>query len=312
MAQPTMASYLGAVNVDVPGVLVGHWSDQEARTGCTVVLLPDATVCSGEVRGGAPATREFELLDPRRLVAHVNAVVLSGGSAFGLASCEGVVDWCVEHDRGFATDAGVVPIVVGMSLFDLLVGDGSVRPGAAQGRLAAEAAAATFATGPVGAGTGATAGKWRGRELGYDAGFGAVTVTRGDLVVQAYVAANPAGDIDDGVAAQQIASGTFDWPVDPDQAAGDDSGEGGAGASGAFANTTLGVIVTNAALDKGQCRLVAEGGHDGFARALFPPHRLVDGDAIVAAATGTIEAPVDVVRTMGVVAVEQAIRSLRP
>lgn len=294
------------MNVDVPGVLVGHWSDPDARTGCTVLVLPDATVCSGEVRGGAPATREFELLDPRRLVSHINAVVLSGGSAFGLASCDGVVEWCVEHGHGFETEAGVVPIVVGMSLFDLLVGDGSVRPGSTQGRLAVEAASDAFETGTVGAGTGATAGKWRGRELGYDAGFGSATTTKDDLVVQAFVAVNAAGDIDDGAAATAIAAGSFDWPPDPSEvpASAETSTD-------AFTNTTIGVVVTNAALTKGECLLIAEGGHDGFARAIFPPHRTVDGDAIVAAATGVVPAPVDVVRTLAVVAVEQAIRSLQ-
>jgi len=294
------------VIVDVPGVLVGHWSDLEARTGCSVVLLPDGAVCSGEVRGGAPATREFALLDPQRLVGQVNAIVLSGGSAFGLSACDGVMDWCRDNERGFATDAGVVPIVVGMSLFDLLVGDSSVRPGPVEGRRAAEAASDTFDTGVVGAGSGATAGKWTGRENSYDAGFGAFSVTKGALVVQALVAVNAAGDIDDGQAAGAIAAGEFEWPPEPA------STDGSSEASGeAFTNTTLGVVVTNAALTKGDCRLVAEGGHDGFARAIFPPHRLVDGDAVVAAATGVVEAPADVVRTLAVVAMEQAIRSLR-
>lgn len=284
---------------------MGHWSNSEARTGCSVVLLPEGTVCSGEVRGGAPATREFALLDPLRLVSQVDAVVLSGGSAFGLAACDGVMDWCIDHERGFATDAGVVPIVVGMSLFDLLTGDGSVRPTAAHGRLAVESASTTFETGMVGAGTGATAGKWVGREHGYDAGFGSATASRQDLVVQAFVAVNAAGDIDDGVAAAAIANGTFDWPPDAAPEAASDT-------DGAFTNTTLGVVVTNATLTKGECKIIAEGGHDGFARAIFPPHRTVDGDAIVAGATGLVAAPVDVVRTLAVVAVERAIRSLAP
>jgi L-aminopeptidase/D-esterase-like protein len=116
----------------IEGVTAGHWTDVEARTGCTVVLLPDGTVASGEVRGGAPGTREFELLRPERLVAHVDAVVLTGGSAFGLAACDGVVRWCEEQGRGFVTRAGRVPIVVGAVLYDLGVGDALVRPGAGE------------------------------------------------------------------------------------------------------------------------------------------------------------------------------------
>ena len=116
---------------DVPGVRVGHWTDRDALTGCTVVLFPEGTLASGEVRGGAPATREFDLLDPHRLVHRLDAVVLSGGSAYGLAAADGVMRWLEERGVGFPTSAGPVPIVVGASLFDLAVGDaiGSSRPG---------------------------------------------------------------------------------------------------------------------------------------------------------------------------------------
>ncbi|MBO0714936.1 MAG: P1 family peptidase, partial [Acidimicrobiales bacterium] len=150
---------------DVPGVLVGHWTDPVGRTGCTVVLLPEGTVASGEVRGGAPGTREWDLLHPGRLVSQVDAVVLCGGSAFGLAACDGVVRWCEEHGRGFPTPVGPVPIVVGAVLFDLGVGDPKARPGPDAGYAAcATAAAGGVATGRVGAGTGATVAKWRGPE----------------------------------------------------------------------------------------------------------------------------------------------------
>src|SRR5215471_1080141 len=124
----------------VPGVRVGHWTDAQARTGCTVVLLPPGSVASGEVRGGAPGTREWALLAPERTVARVDAVVLAGGSAFGLAACDGVMRWCEERGIGFPTPAGVVPIVVGMVLYDLWVGDPSVRPSAGSGYAACEAA----------------------------------------------------------------------------------------------------------------------------------------------------------------------------
>ncbi|MBA3655449.1 MAG: P1 family peptidase, partial [Actinobacteria bacterium] len=169
---------------DVPGIRVGHWTHTAAATGCTVVLFPEGTVASGEVRGGAPGTREFDLLKPERRVARIDAVVLSGGSAFGLAACDGVVRWCAERGRGFATAAGPVPIVVGAVLFDLLEGSGDVRPDGDAGYAACEAASdGPVLTGRVGAGTGATFAKWRGREYARPGGVGTATERDGDLLV---------------------------------------------------------------------------------------------------------------------------------
>ena len=154
-----------SVITDIPGVRVGHWTHPEAQTGCTVILFPEGTRASGEVRGGAPATREFDLLAPERMVDRLDAVLLTGGSAFGLASADGVMRWCAEQGSGFATGAGPVPIVVTMALFDLLVGEPHVRPGAVEGYAAcAEARGGAVQVGRIGAGTGATIGKWRGRE----------------------------------------------------------------------------------------------------------------------------------------------------
>jgi L-aminopeptidase/D-esterase-like protein len=164
------------VITDVAGVRVGHWTDPVARTGCTVVLLPEGTTASGEVRGGAPGTREFELLAPERLVQSVDAVVLTGGSAFGLAACDGVMRWCEEHGRGLPTRAARIPIVVGAVLYDLAVGDATVRPGAAEGYAACEAATGgSFAVGRVGAGTGATVAKWLGPDATRAGGLGSAT-----------------------------------------------------------------------------------------------------------------------------------------
>jgi L-aminopeptidase/D-esterase-like protein len=168
------------VITDVPGVAVGHWTDATAQTGCTVVIVPDGAVASGEIRGGAPATRELALLDPSKMVPAIDAVVLSGGSAFGLAACDGVMSWLEEQGRGFETPFGRVPIVVGMSLFDLGVGDGSVRPGAPQGRAAAESAGGwVVALGAVGAWTGATVGKWLGPEHVRPGGIASATMRAG-------------------------------------------------------------------------------------------------------------------------------------
>lgn len=277
---------------EVEGVRVGHVSDEDARTGCTVILFPEGTVASGEVRGGAPATRDFALLEPGRLVERLDAVVMSGGSAFGLAAAEGVMAHLADQDIGFPTAGGPVPIVVGMSLFDLNEGDGSVRPTPADGRLAAELASTdTPALGRVGAATGATIDKWRGRHNAKPGWLGGAVVRMGDVVVAALVAVNASGTLDDGAVMAEIDEGRFDLPAIEE-----------------FENTTIGVIVTNAKLTKTQCHLVAQSGHDGFARAIVPVHTQGDGDALVAAATGEVEADVRAVRVLAVRAVERAIR----
>jgi L-aminopeptidase/D-esterase-like protein len=271
-------------------VRVGHWTDAVARTGCTVVLFPDATIASGEIRGGAPGTREFALLAPERTVAHLDAVVLSGGSAFGLAACDGVVRWCEEHGVGVPTAAGPVPIVVGAVLFDLMQGDPTVRPDAAAGYAACEAATDGPVTiGPVGAGTGATVRKWLGRDQAKPGGIGTAAERDGDLIVAALVAVNAFGDIRPPAGERPPALG-----IDP---------------AAAFENTTIGVIATNANLGKGECLLVAQSGHDGLARALEPVHATVDGDALVAAAVGGVDAPVDHVRVLAARAIETAVRA---
>ena len=279
---------------DVPGVRVGHWTDARGRTGCTVVLLPAGTVASGEVRGGAPGTREWDLLAPERLVDRVDAVVLAGGSAFGLAVCDGVARWCEERGIGFPTAAGPVPIVVGAVLFDLLVGEASARPGPDAGYAACVAAGAgPPALGQVGAAAGATVSKWRGRQQARPGGVGSASAGDGELVVGALVAVNAFGDV--------LAPGQAPPPPRPD---------GRRPAARAFGeSTTVGVIATNAELDKLGCLLVAQSAHDGLARAIAPVHTSVDGDALVAAATGGASAHVDHVRALASAAVEEAVRS---
>ncbi len=297
----------------VSGLGVGHWTDTSARTGCTVIVLPEGTVASGEVRGGAPATREFALLDPMRTVSTVDAVVLSGGSAFGLATAEGVVAELEAAGRGFATGFGRVPIVVAMALYDLGVGRADVRPGAEQGAAACRAAMATVGDaaappggGAVGAGCGASVGKWGGSSA--DGGLGIATVTESaedrsglDLVVTAVVAVNAFGFVDDGSRGEDPGRPRLPALAEPDGHPND----------GALGNTTIGVIVTNAAISKTECLLLAQSGHDGLARALLPAHTAVDGDALVAAATGQVE--VDSAMTLRVMAqraVVQAVRSV--
>lgn len=284
---------------DVAGIRVGHWSDTSARTGCTVVRFPEGTVASGEIRGGAPATREFALLDPLRMVQRLDALVLTGGSAFGLAAADGVADELADRGIGFATVGGVVPIVVAVALYDLAVGDGSVRPGPAQGRAALAAALGPEGSGPhavgrVGAGAGATVDKWRGPEHRRDGGLVAATVRgEGGLVVSALVAVNAYGT--PGLASTDLVAHADQGPVRPGDS---------------FTNTTIGLVATNAAIDKATCHLVAQSAHDGLARAVQPTHTAADGDAFVVAATGAVDAPVGAVRNAAVAAVEWAIASL--
>lgn len=309
---------------DVPGVRVGHWTNGEARTGCTVVLLPRRAVASGEIRGGAPATREFALLEPWRMIPSIDAVVLSGGSAFGLAAADGVIRWLEEHGRGFVTNTATVPIVVGMSLYDLGVGDASVRPGPAEGRAAAEAAGpdpepepdsdaesgsapGTTADPPtgddaanlglIGAGTGATVGKWGGPDTTRPGGLVTATIRAGDVIVSALLAANAYGWVDDGTTVTDPGPPVRPAPADESSA-------------DAVTNTTIGVVVTNAIVDKVGCHLLAQSAHDGLARALVPAHTAADGDALVAVATGQVEADLMHLRLLAQHAVTRAIRTL--
>jgi L-aminopeptidase/D-esterase-like protein len=278
------------VITDVTGVRVGHWTHPSRATGCTVALFPARTVASGEVRGGAPATREWALLAPERIVARIDAVVLAGGSAFGLAAADGVMRFCEERGMGFATPAGPVPIVVAAGLYDLMTGDGRDRPDADAGYAACEAATTgPFDIGGVGAGAGATVNKWRGREFLRGGGVGSAAVRHGDLVVGALMAVNAFGSVlSDGERLPELTVGP---PADP------------------FTNTTIGVVATNAALDKVACLSVAQAAQDGLARVLFPAHAGADGDAIVAAALGPIAATVEQVRVLAVAAVERAVRA---
>ncbi len=284
----------------VAGVLVGHWTDQESQTGCTVVELPPGTVASYEARGGAPASREVELLHPDKTVSTVDAVLLTGGSAFGLAAADGVMRYYEQAGRGVPTPAGRVPIVPALAIFDLAVGDGAVRPTAEHGYLAAQATTdAQMVSGRVGAGAGAYVSHWRGPTGRHPAGLASHVARLGDLVVSVLCAVNAFGDVDSG----------------------DDSAGLGAvetlaalpsGFGGGRTHTTIGVVCTNARLDKTGCLVVAQGAHDGLARAITPSHTRFDGDAFIASATGEVDAQVDVVRFLAVTAVCRAIRSVPP
>ncbi|WP_250030276.1 P1 family peptidase [Paractinoplanes maris] len=276
----------------------GHWTSE--TTGVTVILPPPGTVASGEIRGGAPASREFALLEPTRLVDRVDAVVLSGGSAFGLAAGDGVMQLLRAHGIGLPTPAGPVPIVVGLSLFDASVA-ALVRPDFAEGgRLAAQAAldGVPFTTGPVGAGTGAATGKWRERlDPG---GLGLAQASAGEATVVALAAVNAWGDVIGPDGRPLIAPGEI--PPAP------------AAPPFPTANTTIAVVLTDAKLDKVGCNWLAQSAHTGFARALNPAHTRYDGDAVVALATGELSTPVDLEHLRAVTAetMTAAIRASSP
>ncbi len=280
----------------VAGVRVGHWSDPAGETGCTVLTLPEGAVASCEVRGGAPASRELDVLAPDKTVSSVDAIMLTGGSAFGLAAADGVMRYLEEQGRGVLTAAGRVPIVPTMALFDLAAGDPAARPTAEHGYAAARAATGEqILCGRVGAGTGAYTGQWRGPQR-RPGGIGYAQRTRGDLVVCALCAVNAFGDIDDGrgeivLDSADALSARFDL-------------------ESSRTHTTIGAVITNARLDKTGCYIVAQGAHDGLSRALTPPHTRYDGDGFIAAATGSVDAHVDVVRLLALAAVTEAIRSV--
>ena len=257
---------------DVPGIRVGHWTDAEARTGCTVVLGPDDGMVAGvDVRGSAPGTRETDLLRPTALVERIHAICLAGGSAFGLAAVDGVMTRLAERGIGFATGVRPVPIVPAAILFDLAVGDPMAYPDADAGHAATLAAEAN--DGPlerrVGAGTGATVAKLGGSGSGRPGGVGSAGRQVGEHVVAALVVNNALGDII-GRDGRTIAGSEA-----PPGASMPEAG-----------NTTLVVVATDVPLDRAQCRKLAEFGHDALARGIRPVHTLWDGDVVFAVSTG--------------------------
>jgi len=272
---------------DVPGVRVGHFTDTRRPTGCTVVLLPNGTVGGVDVRGAAPGTRETELLSPLNSVTQVHAVLLAGGSAFGLDAAGGVMRWLDERGIGIEVGPARVPIVPAAILFDLWVGDASVRPDAASGFAACMAASAQpVAQGNVGAGAGASVGKLFGIGRAMRGGVGSASFKSGGITVAALVAVNAIGDVIDPASGQPIAGArTADGRALLGTMAALQRGELPAALQPGQA-TTLGVIATDAVLTKAQASKVAQMAHDGFARAINPVHTASDGDTVFALATG--------------------------
>jgi L-aminopeptidase/D-esterase-like protein len=280
----------------VPGVKVGHHTLTERPTGCTVILPPTGSVGSVDVRGGAPGTRETDLLNPVNNVQVVNAIVLSGGSAYGLDAATGAMKWLEEHNTGYPVGRGVVPIVPAAILMDLgFGGDFKIRPGADCGYKAAEAATGgPVEEGNIGAGAGATVGKMGGPGRSMKGGVGTASISLPNgLVVAALVAVNAVGDVIDPNTGQVVAGvRTEDGKSFADarklMRAGTPRNAGRPGE-----NTTIGIVATNAKLSKVQAQKMAQMAHDGYGRAISPVHTPGDGDTIFAIATGQLDADVN-------------------
>ncbi len=283
----------GAIT-DVAGIRVGHFTDPRRPTGCTAILCDEPGAVAGvDVRGAAPGTRETDLLDPSNLVERVHAVLLSGGSAFGLAAADGVVRLLEERGVGFPAGPARVPIVTGAILFDLGMGDHRIRPDAEAGYRAAQAASAEPpAEGSVGAGAGATVGKLFGLPRGMKGGIGTASARVGRVTLGAIVAVNAVGDVLDP-ATGRIVAGARD----------EASGRRMVGAADLILRgelppalqpgmaTTIGVVATDATLTKAQARKLAQMAHDGLARTIDPVHTMWDGDTVFALATGRAGVP---------------------
>ncbi|HZD80790.1 MAG TPA: P1 family peptidase [Actinomycetota bacterium] len=287
----------------VSGIRVGHATDPAGLTGCTVVLCPPGTVGSGEVRGGAPATRETDLLRPGMLVNEVHAVLLTGGSAFGLSAAGGVMRYLEERGVGFPVGVAVVPIVPAAALFDLGVGDPGARPRPSEGYAACAAASEEVAEGSVGAGTGATVAKLHGPDRQVKGGIGTACVEEDALVVGALFAVNAVGEIlgEDG----SVLAGARPGP----EGEGDDAGgPAEPWPGGSWPNTIIGVVATNARLSKERAHLLAIAAHEAIETVVRPAHTLWDGDTVFTLATGAVDAPQDALERTAATAVRGSIR----
>ncbi len=283
----------------VPGIKVGHYTDLQNATGCTVVLCEDGAVGGVDVRGSAPGTRETDLLSPTAMVDRVHAVLLSGGSAFGLAAATGVVDYLEEKGVGIEFGNATIPIVPAAILFDLGLITHAVRPDARAGRLACEAAhSGEIAEGSIGAGTGATVAKLLGRDRCIKGGIGTASVDLGNSVtVGAIVAVNAVGGVVDPETSQIVAGPLSDdgaTMLDSMALITDPSYEDSRTPLGE--NTTIGVVATNATLTKSQANKLAQVAHDGLAMAVRPAHLMSDGDTMFALSTRQYEGPVNMNR----------------
>ncbi len=286
------------------GVTVGHWTDREGWTGCTAIIGPAGCVSAGEIRGGGPGTREFDLLSPATSTPGAQAIVLAGGSAFGLAAAEGVVAWMKDNGLGFEAPNATIPLVAGAVVYDLLLGDPGAHPDAAAGYAACEAATSDFERGSVGAGTGCTAGKLLGPDAWTKSGLGAASEYAGDALVTAIAVANPVGDVigpDGEVMAGVWQDGGWRRTVDIVRA----------GESHLLAEreaTTLICLLTDAQLTKTEAWKIARAGTAGLARAIAPCATALDGDLVTCLGTNRVPADPFALEVIAAEVIAAAIR----
>lgn len=298
---------------DVGGLRVGHFTHSERPTGCTVVLFDQPTVAAVDVRGSAPGTRETDLLNPVNTVQQVHAILLTGGSAFGLDAASGVMRYLEEHGIGFHVGPAVVPIVPAAVLFDLNIGNPKIRPNAESGYKACEAAVSSgVPEGCVGAGAGATVGKLFDPRLAMKSGIGSASMRIGgtDLVVGALIAVNAMGDVLNHETGKILAGArTQDGKGFLNSIS--QLSKGSATNVTAGAHSTIGIIATNATLTKTEATKIAQMAHDGLARSINPIHTAMDGDTLFAAATGTARTKADLtaVGAIGAEAVAHAVQN---
>ncbi|RCW72636.1 P1 family peptidase [Pseudorhodoferax soli] len=310
MSSPTWPARAGAIT-DVDGIAVGHFTDPRRPTGCSVVLARGGAVAGVDVRGAAPGTRETDLLAPSNLVERVHAVMLAGGSAFGLAAADGAMRWLEEQGVGLDVGFATVPLVPAAVLFDLPLGDARIRPDAAAGYAACAAATREApAQGNVGAGAGAMVGKVFGAARAMKGAIGTASVRVNGVTVGALVVANPLGDVVDPATGRVIAGArTVDGRALLDTRRALLAGEAPRPIL-AGTNTTLAVIATDAAITKAQAHRLAQAGHDGLARTINPVHTMSDGDTVFALATGLATAPSPGMMVLATMAAEAVARAV--
>lgn len=292
--------------LDVKGIKVGQVQQTEGLTGCSVIICEEGAVCGVDVRGSAPGTRETDLLDPINMIQKVHAVVLSGGSAFGLEATCGVSKYLEENGIGFDVGVAKVPIVTGAVLFDLGVGDPKCRPDIDMGYEACRVASYTkLEQGNFGAGCGATVGKIKGGDYCTKGGIGSYSIKLDNgLVVAALIAVNAFGDVyEEGKVIAGVLNDNKDGFLNTYDLMKQGVNKGGFNID----NTTIGVVATNAKLDKAQCKKVSQMAHNGYAKTIFPIHTPHDGDTIFTLATGEVETDVTLLGSLATEVVEKSI-----
>ncbi len=298
--------YLGYLT-DVQGLEVGHSQSKEGITGCTVVICKEGATGGVDVRGGAPGTRETDLFKAENMIQKVHAIVLSGGSAFGLDAASGVMKFLEEEGIGFNVGVATVPIVASAVIFDLALGDPLIRPNLEMGYKASKSASQTENTqGNIGCGMGASVGKIMGPNNGMKSGIGSASISFGDLVVSAIVSVNSFGDIYNHKTGEQIA-GVYDYENKKLLNTIEIMTNNEVQLGFSIENTTIGVIGTNAILTKAEANKVSQMAQNGLARSINPVHSMMDGDTVFTMATNVVKSDVNIIGTLAAEVMSRAI-----